>query len=162
MKRLLITLSVFIILLVGSLYAYNAYVLNSFHSAFYTIKVKKSFGGAVFDLKQAMISNDYVIVGVNPISQGIKNEGKKISKLDVIEYCNLSYAYDILHGNKKFAAFMPCRIAVYKEGNYVVITGFLPSHSLRFFSHVTPLMRATALKVTHQMKDIINSVKNGF
>lgn len=162
MKRLLVTVLVFIVLLFGSLYAYNAYMMNNFQNAFYTVKIKKSFSSAVFDLKQAMINNDYVIVGVNPISQGIKNEGEKISKLDVIEFCNLSYAYNILHGNKKFAAFMPCRVAVYKEGDYVVITGFMPSYSLKFFSHVTPLMRSTALKVTRQMKNIINSVKNGF
>jgi uncharacterized protein (DUF302 family) len=162
MKKLLIIVSVFIVLLLGSLYVYNLYMLNSFHKAFYTVKIKKSFKNAVFDLKQSIINDNYVIVAVNPISQGIKNVGKKISKLDVIEFCNLSYAYDFLHGNKKYAAFMPCRIAVYKEGDHVVMVGFLPSFALKFFKNNTPLAEKTALKVTRQMKSIINSVKNGF
>ena len=162
MKKTIILCSSILILFFLGYFVNNSYALNNYKKAFYTVKIKKSFKSAVFDLKQSIMNDNYVIVNVNHISQGIKNVGKKISKLDVIEFCNLSYAYDILHGNKNYAAFMPCRVAVYKEGKYVVIIGFLPSYSLKFFKSTTPLMKQTVLKVTRQMISIMNSVKNGF
>ncbi|RZD17205.1 MAG: DUF302 domain-containing protein [Candidatus Acididesulfobacter guangdongensis] len=140
----------------------NVFALSKNDKAFYTLKIKKKFKNVVFDLKQSIINDNYAIVSVNPISQGIQGIGKKISKLDVIEFCNLSYAYDILNGNKNYAAFMPCRVAVYKQGKYVVIIGFLPSFALKFFKNNTNMMKKTALKVSRQMVSIINSVKDGF
>ena len=162
MKKTIILCSSILILFFLGYFVNNSYALNNYKKAFYIVKIKKSFKSAVFDIKQSIMNDNYVIVNVNPISQGIKGVGKRIAKLDVIEFCNLSYAYNILHGNKNYAAFMPCRIAVYKEGRYVVIIGFLPSFALNLFKTTNPLMKKTLLKITHQMISIMNSVKNGF
>ncbi len=162
MKRTMILFSSVLVLFFLGCFVNKSYAINNYKKAFYTVKIKKSFKSAVFDLQQSIMNDNYIIVGVNPISQGIKNVGKKISKLDIIEFCNLSYAYDILHHNKDYAAFMPCRIAVYKEGKYVVMIGFLPSYALKFFKFNTPLMKKVALKVARQMISIMNSVKSGF
>ena len=161
MKKFIVLFLFVIIYCGGSVNNVFALSKNN-NKAFYILKIKKRFKDVVFNLKQSIINDNYVIVSVNPISQGIQGIGKKISKLDVIEFCNLSYAYDILNGNKNYAAFMPCRVAVYKQGKYVVIIGFLPSFALKFFKNNTNMMKKTALKVSRQMVSIINSVKDGF
>ncbi len=128
---------------------------------FYILKVKKSFKNTLFDLKQGIESANFSILAIAPISSGLKGIGYKIPHLKVIDFCKLIYGYDLLKYNMNYAAFMPCRIAIYKEGKYTVMISFLPTYFAKFFKN-NPAEKKTIIKITKQIIGIMNSVKTGF
>ncbi len=142
-------------------FAGNSYGVNIPKGPFYILKVKKRFKNALFDLKQGIEDANFSILAVAPISTGIKGIGHKIPHLKVIDFCNLQDGYDLLKSNMNYAAFMPCRIAIYKDGKYTVMISFLPTYFSKFYKN-TPEQKKTVIKVTKQIISIMNSVKTGF
>jgi len=139
----------------------NSFGVNIPKGPFYILKVKKRFKNALFDLKQGIEDANFSILAVAPISTGIKGIGKKIPHLKVIDFCNLQDGYDLLKNNMNYSAFMPCRIAIYKDGKYTVMISFLPTYFSKFYKN-TPEQKKTVIKVTRKIISIINSVKTGF
>ncbi|RZV39725.1 MAG: DUF302 domain-containing protein [Candidatus Acidulodesulfobacterium acidiphilum] len=139
----------------------NSYGANIPKGPFYILKVKKRFKNALFDLKQGIEDANFSILAVAPISTGIKGIGRKIPHLRVIDFCNLHDGYDLLKNNMNYSAFMPCRIAIYKDGKYTVMISYLPTYFSKFFKN-TPEQKKTVIKVTRKIISIMNSVKTGF
>jgi uncharacterized protein (DUF302 family) len=139
----------------------NSFATKIPKGPFYIVKVKKSFKSALFDLKQGIEDANYSILAIAPISTGIKGIGYKIPDLKVIDFCKLMDGYKLLKYNMNYAAFMPCRIAIYKEGKYTVMISFLPSYFSRFFKNNAE-QKKTIIAVTKQIIQIMDSVKTGF
>jgi uncharacterized protein (DUF302 family) len=139
----------------------KSYALKIPKGPFYIVKVKKSFKSAYFDLKQGIEDANFSILAVAPISGGIKSIGYKIPDLKVIDFCKLILGYDLLKYNMNYAAFMPCRIAIYKKGKYTVMVSFLPTYFERFYKN-NAKEKKTIIKATKQIMRIMNSVKTGF
>ena len=139
----------------------NSFGVNIPKGPFYILKVKKRFKNALFDLKQGIEDANFSILAVAPISTGIKGIGHKIPHLRVIDFCNLNDGYDLLKNNMNYSAFMPCRIAIYKDGKYTVMISYLPTYFSKFFKN-TPEQKKTVIKVTRKIISIMNSVKTGF
>ena len=139
----------------------NSYATKIPKGPFYIVKVKKSFKSALFDLKQGIESANFSIIAIAPISTGIKGIGYKIPDLKVIEFCKLVYGYKLLKYNMNYAVFMPCRIAIYKEGKYTVMISFMPTYFSKFFKNNAE-EKKTIITVTKQIIQIMNSVKTGF
>ena len=142
-------------------FAGNSYGIKIPKGPFYILKVKKRFKNALFDLKQGIEDANFSILAVAPISTGIKGIGRKIPHLKVIDFCNLQDGYDLLKNNMNYSAFMPCRIAIYKDGKYTVMISFLPTYFSKFYKN-TPEQKKTVIKVTRKIISIMNSVKTGF
>ena len=142
-------------------FAGNSYGVKIPKGPFYILKIKKRFKNALFDLKQGIEDANFSILAVAPISTGIKGIGKKIPHLKVIDFCNLQDGYDLLKNNMNYSAFMPCRIAIYKDGKYTVMISFLPTYFSKFYKN-TPEQKKTVIKVTKQIISIMDSVKTGF
>ena len=138
-----------------------SYAIKIPKGPFYILKVKKSFKSALFDLKQGIEDANFSILAVAPISTGIKSIGHKIPHLKVIDFCNLQDGYDLLKNDLNYSAFMPCRIAIYKDGKYTVMISFLPTYFSKFYKN-TPEQKKTVIKVTKQIIGIMDSVKTGF
>ena len=147
--------------LMASFFSVNSFATKIPKGPFYIVKVKKSFKSALFDLKQGIESANFSIIAVAPISTGIKGIGYKIPDLKVIDFCKLIDGYKLLKYNMNYAAFMPCRIAIYKDGKYTVMISFLPSYFSRFFKNNAE-QKKTIIKITKQIIQIMNSVKTGF
>ena len=163
-KKRLIAYLTFIFAL--SFFAAAVFPVNSFAAKipkgpFYILKVKKRFKSALFDLKQGIENANYSILAIAPISTGIKGIGYKIPDLKVIDFCKLIDGYRLLKDNMNYAAFMPCRIAIYKDGKYTVMISFLPSYFSKFFKNNAE-QKKTITIVTKQIIHIMNSVKTGF
>ncbi len=139
----------------------NSFGVNIPKGPFYILKVKKRFKNALFDLKQGIEDANFSILAVAPISTGIKGIGHKIPHLRVIDFCNLNDGYDLLKNNMNYSAFMPCRIAIYKDGKYTVMISYLPTYFSKFLKN-TPEQKKTVIKVTRKIISIMNSVKTGF
>ncbi len=142
-------------------FAGHSYAVKIPKGPFYILKVKKSFKSALFDLKQGIEDANFSILAIAPVSTGIKGIGHKIPHLKVIDFCNLEDGYDLLKNNMNYSAFMPCRIAIYKDGKYTVMISFLPTYFSKFFKN-TPEQKKTIIKVTKQIISIMDSVKTGF
>jgi uncharacterized protein (DUF302 family) len=142
-------------------FAGSSYAIKIPKGPFYILKVKKSFKSALFDLKQGIEDANFSILAVAPISTGIKSIGHKIPHLKVIDFCNLQDGYDLLKNDLNYSAFMPCRIAIYKDGKYTVMISFLPTYFSKFYKN-TPEQKKTVIKVTKQIIGIMDSVKTGF
>lgn len=162
-KRLIAHLSFIFALsfLMISFFSVDSYATKIPKGPFYIVKVKKSFKSALFDLKQGIENANYSILAIAPISTGIKGIGYKIPDLKVIDFCKLIDGYKLLKYNMNYAAFMPCRIAIYKDGKYTVMISFLPTYFSRFFKNNAE-QKKTIITVTKQIIQIMNSVKTGF
>ncbi len=149
------------IFFIAVFYPANSFAVKIPKGPFYIVKVKKSFKSAFFDLKQGIESANYSIIAIAPISTGIKGIGYKIPELKVVEFCKLLYGYKLLKYNMNYAAFMPCKIAIYKDGEYTVMISLLPTYFSKLFKNNAE-QKKTIIAVTKQIIQIMDSVKTGF
>jgi len=150
-----------LLLFMSIFFTVNSYAAKIPKGPFYIVKVRKGFKNTLFDLKQGIEGANFSILATAPISNGIKSIGYKIPELQVIDFCKLIDGYDLLKYNMNYAAFMPCRIAIYKDGKYTVMISFLPTYFSRFFKN-NAKEKKTIIKVTKQIIGIMDSVKTGF
>lgn len=92
----------------------------------FTVSTAKPFADVVEDLKFAISEQNFRLTGHNRIGAGIaKREGIVFPRASVFEFCNLEYAQKILERHPNFLLHMPCRIAVYEQGEQIIVDAYL-------------------------------------
>jgi uncharacterized protein (DUF302 family) len=86
----------------------------------------KPFGDVIDELEFAITERNFRITGRNVIGQGIRERGyPDFPDIEVIHFCSLEYAREVLAIDPGFVAQMPCRITVHQEGGKTVISAIL-------------------------------------
>ena len=84
---------------------------------------QKAFEDVVFELDFAITERNYRITGRNTIGKGLRTRGyKDFPNVEVIHFCNLEYAREVLLIDPGFVAQMPCRITIHEQGDETVIS----------------------------------------
>jgi uncharacterized protein (DUF302 family) len=92
----------------------------------YRASTAKSFADVVFDLEFAIAQHNFRITGRNRIGAGLRERGHEtFPDAEVIHFCNLERAREVLELDPAFLALMPCRLAVHEQNGQVVVTGIL-------------------------------------
>jgi len=92
----------------------------------YRLVTDKSFEDVVFDLKFAISERNFRITGSNKIGKGLRERGyERYPDLEVIHFCSLERAREVLDLDPDYIAQMPCRIAVHEQGDKVIINAIL-------------------------------------
>ena len=86
-------------------------------------KTEKPFEDVIFELDFAITERNYRITGRNTIGKGLRNRGyESFPDVEVIHFCNLEYAREVLAIDPGFVAQMPCRITIHEENDQTVIS----------------------------------------
>ena len=87
---------------------------------YYTSKL---FDDVVFELNFAITERNFRITGRNTIGEGLRNRGySDFPNVEVIHFCSLELAREVLLIDPGYVAQMPCRITVHEDGLKTVIT----------------------------------------
>jgi uncharacterized protein (DUF302 family) len=86
-------------------------------------ETEKSFHDVVFELEFAITERNFRITGRNTIGQGLRDRGyEDFPDVEVIHFCNLEYAREVLLVDPGFVAQMPCRITVHTSAEKTIVS----------------------------------------
>jgi len=86
-------------------------------------QTSKSFDDVIFELDFAITERNFRITGRNTIGKGLRERGyDDFPEVEVIHFCNLEYAREVLVIDPGYVAQMPCRITVHTTAHATVIS----------------------------------------
>ncbi|MFT7413986.1 MAG: hypothetical protein ACI9FO_000641 [Methylophagaceae bacterium] len=122
--------------------AVNIYQLNS----------EYSFEDTLMNLDLAISEYNYRIIHRSHIGQAVRDRGEKNFPLSVItNFCNITYAKEMLEINSDLINEMPCAIAVREEAS----KGIIVSTKLMNVHSSNDKQNEFALKINDNLKSII-------
>ncbi len=87
------------------------------------VETAKSFEDVIFELDFAITERNFRITGRNTIGKGLRDRGyDNFPDVEVIHFCNLEYAREVLIIDPGYVAQMPCRITVHVVEETTVIS----------------------------------------
>ena len=85
--------------------------------------VDKAFAEVIFELNFAITEHNFRITGRNTIGAGLRERGyADFPDVEVIHFCSLELAREVLLLDPGFVAQMPCRITVHEAAGRTVIS----------------------------------------
>jgi len=111
-----------------------------------------SFEETLLNLDLAISEHNYRIIHRSQIGQAVRDRGEKNFPLSVItNFCNITYAKEMIEINPDLINEMPCTIAVREElsKGIIVSTRLMNEHSLN------DKQNEFALKINNNLKSII-------
>ncbi len=88
-----------------------------------TSETDKAFDDVVFELEFAITERNYRITGRNTIGKSLRTRGyENFPDVEVIHFCNLEYAREVLLLDPGFVAQMPCRITVHEQTDKTIVS----------------------------------------
>lgn len=111
----------------------------------------KSFTDVVQELEFAITEHNFRITGRNTIGKGLRERGyADFPDVEVIHFCSLEYAREVLLLDPGYVAMMPCRITVHEQaGRTVVSLILLPE------THPDPRVVAFATRMNGILREIL-------
>lgn len=85
--------------------------------------VDKSFDNVIFELNFAITDHNFRITSRNRIGVGLRERGyRDAPNVEVINFCSLELAREVLLLDPGFIAHMPCRITVHEDHGRTVVS----------------------------------------
>lgn len=114
----------------------------------------KLFDDVIFELNFAITERNFRITGRNTIGKGLRERGyENFPNVEVIHFCNLEYAREVLLIDPGFVAQMPCRITVHEENEKTVISLILLPED-----HPDKRVNAFAKRMNGLLREIVDFV----
>jgi uncharacterized protein (DUF302 family) len=117
----------------------------------------KPFADVVQELEFAITERNFRITGRNTIGSALRERGYEgFPDVEVIHFCNLEYAREVLLLDPGYVALMPCRVTVHEaNGKRVVSLVLLPEE------HPQAEVRAFAHRLNGLLREILDFVAPG-
>ena len=78
--------------------------------------------------------HDFGVVTTHNMREMMKKKGVAFERdVVVVEVCNAYYAKTVLNEDVTIATALPCRIAVYREGEETILATMAPTHMIDMF-----------------------------
>jgi uncharacterized protein (DUF302 family) len=114
----------------------------------------KSFEDVIFELDFAITERNFRITGRNTIGKGLRERGyEDFPDVEVIHFCNLEYAREVLIIDPGYVAQMPCRITVHETADGTVISLILLPED-----HADERVNAFARRMNAILREIVDFV----
>lgn len=114
----------------------------------------KTFDDVVFELDFAITERNFRITGRNTIGKGLRDRGyENFPDVEVIHFCNLEYAREVLEIDPGYVAQMPCRITVHSSPDGTVVSLILLPED-----HADERVNAFARRMNAILREIIDFV----
>ena len=114
----------------------------------------KPFDDVVMEIEFAITERNYRITGRNSIGKGLRDRGYEgFPDVEVIHFCNLENAREVLLLDPDFVALMPCRITVHVADHRTIVSAILLPET-----HEDPRVVAFAKRLNGEIRDILEYV----
>lgn len=111
----------------------------------------ESFDDIILELDYAITERNFRITGRNTIGKGLRERGyTDFPDVEVIHFCNLEYAREVLLIDPGFVAQMPCRLTVHRQGEKTVVSVILLPED-----HPDPRVNAFAHRINGLLREIL-------
>lgn len=121
----------------------------------YTRFTGRSYTQTLATLQETAKAQGYRISGVHDLAASLQKEGIERAPYAVVEVCKPEIAAQVLQAEPRLGALMPCRIAVYQQGDRTAVTTVLPTRLMALFP-VKAELKAAAVRVDDDLKAIID------
>jgi uncharacterized protein (DUF302 family) len=109
-------------------------------------------------------ANNYAIINVLNVQEGLQGRGIAAPPLQLIEFCNLTKTYTITRHVPSFEMFAPCRLALIEHDGKTTVMVQRPAHVLSLLASDKNLSdegRASLRQFDDDLRAILNSLANG-
>lgn len=133
-------------------------------NALYIVPVEPgvSYDDVLTSLKVAAEGKNFVSPATFPIGEHLQQRGQPLQgRLEVRTYCSLGLGAEILRDYPEFAAFAPCRIAVYEKQGAIYMALDRPTYALRHLKDVNPKARAAAQEIENTLIWMMDKARKG-
>ncbi len=133
-------------------------------SALYIVKVEPgvSYDDVVTSLKSAAEGKNFVSPAFFPIGDHIRERGLPLQGvLEVRTYCSLGIGAEILLETPEFAAFAPCRIAIYEKQGAFYLALDRPTYALRHIPNHSPKAAQAAQQIEETLIWMLDKARKG-
>ncbi|MSR13497.1 MAG: DUF302 domain-containing protein [Gammaproteobacteria bacterium] len=114
----------------------------------------KTFDEVILELNFAITERNFRITGRNTIGKGLRERGyKDFPDVEVIHFCNLEYAHEVLLLDPGYVAMMPCRVSVHEVADKTVVSVVLLPET-----HADPRVVAFAKRMNISLREILTYV----
>jgi len=93
----------------------------------YTLESTKPFDQVAAAIEENTAKHQFRVLAVHDVQATLAEKGLQRGPLKIIEVCNARFAHQALQKEAEVALFMPCRFAVYSEGDMTVVKLGRPS-----------------------------------
>lgn len=113
-------------------------------------ETRKSFDDVLLEADFAITEHNFRITGRNTIGKGLRERGyTDFPDVEVIHFCNLEYAREVLLLDPDFVAQMPCRMTIHRQGDHTVVhLPLLPEN------HPDARVNAFAHRINGELREI--------
>lgn len=133
-------------------------------NALYIVKVEPgvSYDDVVTSLKSAAEGKNFVSPAAFPIGDHIRERGLPLQGvLEVRTYCSLGIGAEILLETPEFAAFAPCRIAIYEKQGDLYLALDRPTFALRHIPNHSPKAVQAAQQIEETLIWMLDKARKG-
>lgn len=125
--------------------------ISAEHDGVVRYTVAKPFDDVIFELNFAITDHNFRITGRNSLGEGLRQRGyQDFPKVEIIHFCSLELAREVLLLDPGFVAHMPCRVTVHEAGDKTVISLIkLP------LDHVDPRVNDFARRINATLTEIV-------
>jgi uncharacterized protein (DUF302 family) len=119
------------------------------------VESRKSLAEVGRRLEAAAQKYKFGIIAVHDLKAKMQEKGVEFDRDCVIyEVCNPHQAKKVLEANAEVSTALPCRIAVYSEGDGVTLATLRPTALIDLFN--TPALRAVAQEVEQVIESMMS------
>ncbi len=117
-------------------------------------KTEKTFSNVIQELDFAITEKNFRITGRNTVGKGLRERGfENYPEIEVIHFCSLDIAREVLDIDPGFIAQMPCRVTIHEQDNAVIISLILlPTN------HKDPRVNEFSRKMNKTLREIVDYV----
>ncbi len=111
----------------------------------------KGFDDVIIELEFAITERNFRITGRNTIGKSLRERGyEDFPDVEVIHFCNLEHAREVLLLDPGYVTLMPCRMTVHEEGGKTVVSLVLLPEA-----HPDPRVVAFAKRMNVVLREIL-------
>ncbi len=152
------TTGIVIGLVTGLLLAFVIAYISLPSLMFRETRIEGDFNSTVEKIENTVAEHGWKIPHIHDLQATLKNFGKDVRSVKVLELCNPEYAYEILSKDEErvVSNLMPCRLAVYekKDGNVYISR----MNSGTVSKPMSRVVRQTMSEAARDMEAIISEV----
>ncbi len=122
----------------------------------YTRSVNRPYEHVLAAVKEAAQAQGFRVSNVHNIAASLKKDGIQREPYSTVEVCNSKIAAQVLEAEPLLGSVMPCRIAVFKNGDQTTVSMIRPSKLMSMFPPHPEVVKA-ASEVERSMEAIVDA-----
>ncbi|MEK7169993.1 MAG: DUF302 domain-containing protein [Patescibacteria group bacterium] len=123
----------------------------------YTITTARPFGEAVQRVQDEIVKAGMRVLYVHDVQKALGEKGFEREPLQIIEFCNATFANEFLKKDIKIGLCMPCKINVYTTNGQTYISGMRPIVLSQFFPNAD--LGERPKEIDQILQTIVNNAK---